>query len=324
MGFLDTLLGSKKEKTSQPFNQQLAGGLLLSLFSGAGAQGFASLKPQLFQQLFGDPGQKLSKNKGRVAGDLFGLGPEATQGPGGLTSDIGRFRRYTEDYRPFDYLKENPFGRPGGPSSQEQDILGRSLGGLSAPLDLRQSNAAQQDLDRFLKSLTTPATGQTGVLPAGLQGFVDKATSGVQTAFKEGLEREATQLQSRYASEGSYLSGPALNAEAQLRGTATSQFAGALGQLQLEAALQGTESLMRGYGLNFGEAFTLASAQQASEQDFLDRLLSQYDRPGGNLLEVLLPFLSQSPVSKSKTQGSLLEGLGKLLGGAGGFLEGFK
>ncbi len=151
------LLGnSTSNKTTVPFLKQYADGLLGSLFFPQFAQAFASYKPQEFQQLFGQPGQKLKKSKGKVAstaGDMgMGAGGFATDpnSPLGINGSIGQYRRYVNQYRPFDYVASNPFGRPGGSSQDEQNLLNNSYFGLVPKLDLSKASNAADALSGLL------------------------------------------------------------------------------------------------------------------------------------------------------------------------------
>ena len=71
-------------KTSNPFQTQAASWLLGSLFSPQFMQLTQQMKPGFWNHLFG--GQDMSQ--------------WMPGGEGGLTGDIGRYRRYTQEYRP--------------------------------------------------------------------------------------------------------------------------------------------------------------------------------------------------------------------------------
>ncbi len=151
---------SESSKTSEPFLQQYAGGLMGSLFFPQFAQAFASYKPQEYQQLFGQPGQKLKKTKGKVANaGMMGMGggggfDQDPNSPLGINGSIGQYRRFVNQYRPFDYAASNPFGRPGGPSQDEQNLLNNSYFGLVPKLDQSKTRAAADSLTGLLGNLS--------------------------------------------------------------------------------------------------------------------------------------------------------------------------
>ena len=160
---LGGILGSSNSsKSSQPFNQQYGLGLYGSLFFPELAQVFASSKPQEFQQEFGRPGQKLKKSKGKV-GNALGLGQsgfaEDPNSPLGIAGSIGQYRRFVNQYRPYEYLAANPFGRPGGPSQAEQDLINNSLFGLTPQLDQKGARAAAEALPALLQNLGLGSLG---------------------------------------------------------------------------------------------------------------------------------------------------------------------
>lgn len=112
-------------KTTLPFAGQYADWLLGSAFSPEMFNAFKQVKPQMWKQLFG------------------GM-PEGALDP---------YRRFTQQYKPFDYAASNPFGRPGGPSPAEQDLLSGSYFGMTAPLGLGGANQAAGNLSNFNQSL---------------------------------------------------------------------------------------------------------------------------------------------------------------------------
>lgn len=69
-----------------------------------------------------------------------------------------------------------------------------------------------------------------------LQSYVDQASQGLKSAYQQDLANQLIDLQSRYASEGSYLASPMFAAEGQLRANLGSNYLNSLGQLQLGAA----------------------------------------------------------------------------------------
>lgn len=159
-----------EQKTSEPFMQQYMGGLMGSLFLPEFAQAFASYKPQEYQQLFGDPGDKLRKGgkggitSGEGASMAGGTPTElaqnwdpnaASHAQGGMPTDVKNpYHRYVMDYKPFDFLASNFMGRPGGPSAQETDIMNKSLGGLTAGLDQSKLRAIADRGNQMSQGLT--------------------------------------------------------------------------------------------------------------------------------------------------------------------------
>ena len=157
-------------KTSPQFQQQYGIGMLASLFFPQYAQAYASLKPQEFEQLFGQPGSKLKKTKGKVSnmgpwasaaggsptGVAVGVdsqgnpidkdGNIVTQTAGGFNDVTNPYHRYVNQYNPFAYAASNPFGRPGGPSQQEADLLNNSLFGLASMPDFTKTSALTDQL----------------------------------------------------------------------------------------------------------------------------------------------------------------------------------
>lgn len=69
-----------------------------------------------------------------------------------------------------------------------------------------------------------------------LADYVERATGGVTEAFQAQLARQQAELESRFAAEGAYMSGPMLSALGQMGADALAQYAGIIGPMQLQAA----------------------------------------------------------------------------------------
>ena len=145
----------ESSKDTAPFFKQFAEALLLSLFFEQGSQGVASIKPQLWQQLFGQPGDRLRKSKGRVlSGDIPGSSGFDDEGGGDFARNylggVRPFRRFMEDYDPFAWASQFG-GRGGEPTQDERDAIQNSLFGLTAgfprggPLDAMRRFQDLQD-----------------------------------------------------------------------------------------------------------------------------------------------------------------------------------
>src|SRR5438034_5299192 len=94
-------------KTTLPFEEQFPGWLgLLAFDPTLFANVFQQTKPQLFKEMFPQ-----------------GFDP----------ASVEPFSRMSKDYNPWAYLSGGATGRPGGPSPQEQALLGGSLFGTTAP-----------------------------------------------------------------------------------------------------------------------------------------------------------------------------------------------
>ncbi len=223
------------QKSSPSWASQIASWMGLGLFSPFGMRGFSQLKPEMAKNMFGD-------YPGMTSGTGPGFG--GTHGTGG---DIGRYRRFTQDFDPWSFLSQGGgYERPGGPSSEERGILDRSLFGRTA----------------------------------GLSSV--KAPPELLAEFNRQLGQRGTELGSRFASEGSYMSGPMMNANAQMTGDAMSQFAA-----------------------------QMALANQGTEQKALDSLYQDFFGPGQRMLQMLAPYfnLPNTSSSSSSFMDYLMQGL---------------
>jgi len=121
------------QKSTLPWISQYGMWPLLSLFGEPFASGFAAAKPKMFRQVF--PGMSPEQFGGFGLGGLF---PQS---------------RYLGEYQPFEFLATNPYGRPGGPSQEEIDLLNQSYFGRVAPIDLSTARNVFEQQQQFQQSL---------------------------------------------------------------------------------------------------------------------------------------------------------------------------
>ena len=118
--------------------------------------------------------------------------------------------------------------------------------------------------------------------------------------------------------------GQLLNAATNIFGIETGAATSQQGQV-LAATTQAMQLLQNGLATSWDEAFKMAMANQANQQDALTALQNSYYQPGANLLQGLQPFFHLPTVSKTTGPGfnigGALQGLGSLgglFGGGGG------
>jgi hypothetical protein len=202
---------TQSSKETEPFLKQYGLGLLGSLFFPQFAQAYASYKPQEFQQLFGQPGQKLSKSKGKVANTPMAGGggfDEDPNSPLGINGSIGQYRRFVSQYNPFAYLASNPFGRPGGPSQDEQNLLNSSYFGLVPKIDLSKATDTNNGLGGIF----------TGLTPQAFQGAVQSMIGSLPRSNAVAPQAPLSALTGFLPSGGSYPQTASIPLLASLRG----------------------------------------------------------------------------------------------------------
>lgn len=166
-------------------------------------------------------------------------------GYGALTGDIftslgGRMPYPTQPTAP----TIPGFNMPGAPSLPPFQTP--NVGGLAADTWQRFSDMVpgfSGSLERALNpqialpeqsifEMVAAQRGQGGPMDA----YVQQALGGLQESADRRLQKQSMDLQSRFAGEGSYMSGPMFNALGELSASSNADLAATMGQLQLGAA----------------------------------------------------------------------------------------
>lgn len=130
--------GGSSSKTTLPWLEQYPGWLLFSAFTPQGYDAFQDVKPKMFKQVFGK---------------------------GFDESQLDPYRRYVQNYDPFNFLASGGTGRP--PQPWESDLLDQSYFGLTAPLKLGGVSQAMAGTNNLLAGMFPKSTFNVGGQPYG-------------------------------------------------------------------------------------------------------------------------------------------------------------
>lgn len=173
-----------------------------------------------------------------------------------------------------------------------------------------------------------------------MQEYVNSLSKALETQAQQRLGNQSTDLMSRFASQGSFMSGPMMNAIAQLTSQSNNDLNTTLANMQLgaaegesgrmynaagqEAALQnqamlGLANMYSQIAQSSGNAQAqfladmyraqlsgmgqYSQGQYGAQNEALQRLLALFDRPGSNLLNAMQPF--HFPTVTSSTGGGM-------------------
>jgi hypothetical protein len=207
---------------------------------------------------------------------LLAQGPAAASQYGQVAQDIygalgGQLPRPVAPTAP----SLHPFSLPASPRIDvggEMQSIYQSL--LQGQPGLQQALTASLNPRIALPSQSIFDIVNAAPRSADLDRYVNSAVEGMRAAYERELANQEIALQSRFAGEGSYLSGPMFSAMGQLRGELGANFLRDIGQLQLAAA---EAERARQYGAattQYGTEFT-RNVTQVQERAQQSRALAQ-------------------------------------------------
>jgi hypothetical protein len=286
--------GQPSGQANLPYNPATASGLSFTPGQGTVSQ-FGNPQLVMHDPTPGDPGDKQLDQyylnnepvSQAIAQRFMALGPnDQADFPGATTSGSG-FGNLTQDV--FASLG-GQMQVPGAPNIGPAPTLGNldigqapTLGNLDigqAP-ELGEFSVDTADISqRALQGLMGTVPGVAGALERGMDPnialpeqtilnmvaaeragggpmdqYVEQANQGVQQALDRRLAEQVAANNSRFAAEGSFLSGPSLNATGQLQAASNAELAGILGPLNLQAANAESDRLFAAAGRQYETEF---------------------------------------------------------------------
>lgn len=260
-------------KESLPFSEQAAALLALGAYDPGGYVYAKKTKPQFFDRLFGgrteadlDPYRRYTQTYNpfsfganylsQVPGQPFTSAVNTLGGSiGGLTApldqsnylrSLGNQEAFTQSLQPggggYGGMTSDIFSALGGqlpyPTVPQLPGVNFDIGGRITDVYNQLGRSTPGYLSAQSQALDPDIFGRVDAYQGSgaLDKYVQGATAGITKAFDSRLADQDLALRSRFAQEGSYLSGPMLNALGELNAQSNAEYAGVIGQLQLQAA----------------------------------------------------------------------------------------